>query len=431
MSELRALFGPSQEKIWRRLSREVGGKFREGGIFSSHAVQVRSEDWLITLDTDTQGGQAPHTYTRLRAPYYNPERFRFEIYRSGFFTELWKGLGMEDIEVGHARFDRDFVIKGNFPGRIRRLFDNEQIRRLLDAQPKIHLSVKAHEGVFSKFPAGVDELHSEVAGTVKDLTQLRMLFDLFAEVLQQLCHEGKAYEDDVRIHMRRLLAPGGQIRDKFVIWEGDEPRRDAAAALGRLGDPAAGRALTSVLKDKDTVLVARAIEALARIGDARAIGPLVRRLGDIKVAGDGRTIRDHVADSLRQLGEGDLVDAVLTALDGDFARLKAYDGEYRAEIVEALANSIRWRSATHPANALAEIHAVEALPRLRGILRNYGSRDPAGKAVAEVIGKLESRASLPRAATAPDAPVDTLPRAAREPGPDTRTLPRGSRDPDE
>ncbi len=277
----------------------------------------------------------------------------------------------------------------------------------------------------------MDELHSEVAGTVKDLAQLRMLFDLFAEVLQQLCHEGKAYEDDVRIHMRRLLAPGGQIRDKFVIWEGDEPRRDAAAALGRLGDPAAGRALTSVLKDKDTVLVARAIEALARIGDARAIGPLVRRLGDIKVAGDDRTIRDHVAVSLRQLGEGDLVDAVLTALDGDFARLKAYDGEYRAEIIEALANSIRWRAATHPANALAEIHAVEALPRLRRILRNYGSRDPAGKAVAEVIGKLESRASLPRAATAPDAPVDTLPRAAREPGPDTRTLPRGSRAPDE
>lgn len=431
MSELKSLFGPSQEKIWRRLSREVGGQFREGGIFASHAVQVRAEDWLITLDTyafsDSAGGG---TFTRLRAPYFNPERFRFEIYRSSFFTELWKGMGMQDIEVGHPRFDRDFVIKGNAPGRIRRLFDNGKIRRLIDAQPKIHLSVKAHEGVFSKFPAGVDELHSESAGTIKDLSQLRMLFDLFAEVLQQVCHEGKAYEDDVRIHMRRLRAPGGQIRDKYVIWEGDKPRRDAAAALGRLGDPAAGPALTSVLTDKDNLLVARAIEALARIGDARAVGPLVRRLGDTKAA-EGRPIRDHVADALRELGEGALVDAVLAALDGDFARLKAYDGAYRAEIIDALANSIRWRSATHPANALAEIHAVEALPRLRAILTNYGRRNPTGQTVADVIRRLESRASLPRAATAPDVEADTLPRAAREPGPDTRTLPRGSRGPDE
>ena len=118
---------------------------------------------------------------------------------------------MQDIEVGHPRFDRDFVIKGTPPGRIRRLFDNAKIRRLIDAQPRIHLSVKAHEGIFDKLPARVDELHSQAAGTIKDLPQLRMLFELFAEVLQQVCHEGKAYEDDVRIHIRRLRArPGGR-----------------------------------------------------------------------------------------------------------------------------------------------------------------------------------------------------------------------------
>ena len=237
MSELKSLFGPSQEKIWRRLSREVGGQFREGGIFASHAVQVRAEDWLITLDTyafsDSAGGG---TFTRLRAPYFNPECFRFEIYRSSFFTELWKGMGMQDIEVGHPRFDRDFVIKGNSPGRIRRLFDNGKIRRLIDAQPKIHLSVKAHEGVFSKFPAGVDELHSESAGTIKDLSQLRMLFDLFAEVLQQVCHEGKAYEDDVRIHMRRLRAPGGADQGQVCHLGGGQ-----AAARRGCGARTAGR----------------------------------------------------------------------------------------------------------------------------------------------------------------------------------------------
>lgn len=428
MSALKSLFGPSREEIWRQLAREVGGQFLDKTVLKSSAVQARTDDWIITLDalSDPNTGAS---YTRLRAPYFNPEGFRFEIYRAGFFTELWKGLGMQDIEVGHRRFDRDFVIKGNKPGRVRRLFDNRKIRRLIDALPRIRLSVKGHEGMFSKFPAGMDELHFQSTGIIKDVGRLRTLFELFAEVLQELCHEGDAYEDDIRIHMRRLRAPGGQIRDKYLLWEGDEPRRDAATALGRLGDPAAGPALTSVLKDKDIVLVARAIDALAQVGDAKAIGPLVSRLGDIKATDDGRSIRGHAAEALRQLGEGALVDAVISALDGDLARLKAYDGEYRAEIIEALCNSIRWRTATHPANALAEIHAVEALPRLRKILTNYGGRNPTGQAVADAIRRLEARASLPRAASAADAQVDTLPRAAREPGPDTATLPRGSRPP--
>jgi len=429
MSALKSLFGPSQEEIWRQLSREVDGQFHAGGFFASAAVQARTDDWIITLDTHTVStGTASQTYTRIRAPYFNPEGFRFEIYRAGFFTEFWKALGMQDIEVGHPRFDRDFVIKGTAPGRIRRLFDNARIRRLIDAQPRIHLSVKAHEGVFAKFPAGVDELHSQAAGTIKDLPQLRMLFELFAEVLQQVCHEGKAYEDDVRIHIRRLRAPGGQIRDKHLIWEGNEPRRAAAGALGRLGDPAALPALASVLGDKDGVLRARAIEALAGIGHPDGVRPLVPLLGAAGEA-DGRSVQDRVAEALGRLGEAKLADTVLAALGGDFGRLKAYSGGYGAEIADALAGALGGPSGVHAANALAGINAVEALPRLRAVLRRIGGKHPTGQAISAAIRKLEARAGLPRASAAEAAEVDTLPRAAREPGPGFSTLPRGSRAP--
>ena len=429
MSLLKALFGPSRKDIWQQLSGEVGGQFHEGGLFTQSAVQARTDDWIITLDTYTQStGKMNTTYTRLRAPYYNPEGFRFEIYRSSIFTEMGKALGMKDIEVGHPRFDGDFVIKGSDPRRMRRLFDNEKIRHLIDAQPRIRLSVKGHDGWLSKFPAGVDELHFQAAGVIKDLAQLRTLFDLFAEVLQEVCHEGRAYEDDVRIHMRRLRAPGGRIRDKHVLWEGDEPRRDAAAALGRLGDPTAVPALASVLWEVDELLGVRAIEALAEIGHRDAIGPLIPLLGDPRWA-DGQRFRDKVVEALRQLGEGELVQAVLQALGGDFGHLKAYDGEYREQIIEALGHALKGFSGTHAANALAEINAVEALPQLREVLRSLGVENPTGQAVSAAIRKLEARASLPRAAAAADVEVDTLPRAAREPGPDSVTLPRGSRAP--
>ncbi|MCY4400835.1 MAG: HEAT repeat domain-containing protein [Gemmatimonadetes bacterium] len=233
------------------------------------------------------------------------------------------------------------------------------------------------------------------------------------------------------MHIRRLRAPGGRIEDKYVLWESYGNRRDAAAALGRLKDPAAVPALASVLWDDDTTLRVRAIEALAEIGHQDGVGLLAPLLGDIREA-DGRRIRDRAADALRQLGEGELVDTVLAALGGDFGRLKAYGGGgYRAQVIGALGVALEGPSGTHAANAVAEIHAVEALPRLREVLRSVGEQGSRGQAVSRAIRKLEARASLPRAAAAADVDLDTLPRAAREPGSGSATLPRGSRAPSE
>ncbi|MXY30249.1 MAG: HEAT repeat domain-containing protein [Gammaproteobacteria bacterium] len=265
---------------------------------------------------------------------------------------------------------------------------------------------------------------------MKDLARLRTLFDLFAEVLQELCHEGEAYEDDVEIHIRRLSAPGGEIKDKYLLWEGDGPRRDAAAALGRLGNPAAVPALSSVLRDEDALLRARAIEALAAIGHTDAVGPLIPLLGDTRDA-DGEPVQERVAAALRQLGAGDRVDVALAALRGDLGPLKADDGAYRAQMVAALEGALEGPLGTHAANALAGIHAVEALPRLREVLRRTGSQEAAGPAVATAVRRLEARAALPRAASAARVGLDTLPRSARAPGPDSRTLPRGSDAPPE
>ena len=274
----------------------------------------------------------------------------------------------------------------------------------------------------------MDELHFQSSGVIKDLAQLRTLFDLFAEILQELCHEGEAYEDDVGIHIRRLSAPGGEIKDKFLLWEGDGPRRDAAVALGRLGDPEAVPALASVLRDGDGQLRARAIESLAEIGHPDAVGPLIPLLGDLRKA-DGKPVQDRVAAALRRLGAGDRVDSVLAALGGDFGALRADDGAYRTQMIAALESALEGASGTHAADALAGIHAVASLPRLRQVLRSVGAQEGPGPAVLAAIKRLEARAALPRAASAARVGADTLPRAARAPGPDSRTLPRGSRAP--
>jgi hypothetical protein len=191
-------FGPRKDEVWRQLSEEIGAEFVKGGFWKQHKVQVHVGPWTITLDTHTESsGESSVTYTRMRAPYVNPEGFRFTIYRKGFFSDLGKLLGMQDIEVGDPEFDEAFIIKGNDEPRVVILFSDPKIRRLIGAQPKIKLDVRDSEGWFGpRFPENVDELHFQVVGVIKDVGRLKALFELFAAVLDRLCRMGSAYKQE-------------------------------------------------------------------------------------------------------------------------------------------------------------------------------------------------------------------------------------------
>ena len=192
---LRELFGPSREEVWRRLSQEIGGGFVKGGFARGDKVEVQHGSWTVTLDTYVVStGHSHAVFTRMRAPFVSRDGFRFTIYRQGFWSELGKKLGMQDIEVGHSvRFDEDFIIKANDESKVRALLANAEIRRLLDEQPRVRFELKDDEKLFWKrFPEGVDELCFTVHGVIKDVDRLRKLFDLFAEVLDELYRIGSA-----------------------------------------------------------------------------------------------------------------------------------------------------------------------------------------------------------------------------------------------
>lgn len=197
MSVLRQLFGPSKEEIWRKLCSEIGGTYVDGGLWKGDKVQAAHGEWTITLDTYVvSNGKTTVAYTRLRAPYVNPDGFRFTIYRRGLFTGIAKWFGMQDVDVGQAGFDDHFVIKGSDAARLRVLFDDPKLRELLEAQPEVHFTVKDDEGFFgARYPAGTDELCFTVVGVIKDTDRLKQLFELFSETLDQLCRMGLAYKD--------------------------------------------------------------------------------------------------------------------------------------------------------------------------------------------------------------------------------------------
>ena len=203
MTFLRKVFGPSTREVWGQLCAEIGAQCVEGGFWKGDKVQATHGPWTITLDTYTvSNGKTSTVYTRMRAPFADPEGFRFTVYRKGIFSDIGKWFGMQDIEIGDEAFDREFILKSNQESKLRELLGSTRIRELINQQPEIYFAVKDDEGFFgSVFPEGVDELYFQVVGIVKDVERLKLIYELFSETLDQLCRIGSASQDTPNISL--------------------------------------------------------------------------------------------------------------------------------------------------------------------------------------------------------------------------------------
>ena len=208
MHKRKSIFGPSKDEIWTQIAADIGGEFIEGGFWGKDVLLYQHGEWQILLDTytvttSTGTSTTSTTYTRMRAPFINKDDLYFKISREGFFSSIGKFFGMQDIEIGDTFFDKQFVIKGNNPEKIKLLLADDRIKELCQIQPKIQLSIKDDEGWFgSDFPEGVDELCFECVGVIKETALLKALFGLFCLILQRLVQIDSAYEDDPQVFLK-------------------------------------------------------------------------------------------------------------------------------------------------------------------------------------------------------------------------------------
>ncbi len=189
-------WGPTVQEIWKQVSEEIQAEYVDEGFWKGKKVVAKHGPWIITLDSYAiSTGKTTIVFTRLRAPYVNPSHFSFRVCRRSWIQDLRKFFGAQDIVIGDEEFDRDFIIQGNDEEKVRKLFQNATIRQLIDDQPVIELNSIDDEGWFGKtFPEDTDELLYSVPGLLKDPERIKELFELFAQLLDQLCLIGGAVD---------------------------------------------------------------------------------------------------------------------------------------------------------------------------------------------------------------------------------------------
>ncbi|GAA0179570.1 hypothetical protein SH2C18_24140 [Clostridium sediminicola] len=180
-----ALFGPSKKEIWKELSERINANYIEGSVLKKSRVEYSHKSWTIYLDTHTvSSGKSSTTYTRMRAPFINNNKFCFKINKKGLLSGIGKAFGMQNIESGYDSFDKDFIIKGNDELVVKDLLQDKNIRNLMQNQPKMNLQIKDSQGVLGpSFNENESELYFKVVGVIKDIDRLKSLFQLFIKIL--------------------------------------------------------------------------------------------------------------------------------------------------------------------------------------------------------------------------------------------------------
>lgn len=184
------------EETWEQFCGRVDAAL--AGYLRGECARVRYRNWCVTLDTNVvPAGAGAAVVTRMRAPFAGRGRFRFKLQRRDLLDALARRLRIHTSETGQTDFDREFVVRSGDEEKVRRLFEDTDIRRLIQSQPSINLEARGGDGPFgASLPEGVDELVLRAPGYVTDAGQLRRLFALFALVLDRLCAMGAACEDE-------------------------------------------------------------------------------------------------------------------------------------------------------------------------------------------------------------------------------------------
>ncbi len=432
MGLMRDLFGPSQKEIWGLLADQVGGSFAEGGFWQPGNVQARSGDWIVTLDTYTVStGKSSVTYTRLRAPFVNRDGFRFQLTRRNLFTDIGVALfGMQDLVVGSPILDQAFVIQANNEPKIRELLSDQRIADLVLTAAFSGVRIQQGPSGFfgTTYPAGVDELYFVAGGVIRDLNQLRGLFELFSLILHRLAHMDSAYADDEQIFIRTVRGPGGKVQSSGVtLWDGDMVRISAVERLGAARSQAAVPVLHATLLDPNPFMRAASAEALGKIGDGTATPVLTQLLGDEEAAGS-EVVGTAAARALGMLGRADVVNKFEGSLRGDPAALAQVRADGITPYLLGFSRAVEkagLERAIQAAVALGELGAVQHVKQIRDLRRKLGREMPgARERVDHALDLLERTQELPRAAAAPAADPTQLPLPASSPGPEPHNLPR-------
>lgn len=186
------------KSVWMDLTDELNGEFEDGTLSVKAKLPLAGTPFRLTLQMHAHPmGQAISETTVMSVPFNFENEFQFAIHNTSAVEEVAKILGLQDIIVGDAEFDKTYIIQGSEPRVVQKLFADADFKIKIQEQKAINLSiVDGHHKQFGITPpAGVGVLTFVEKGAVNSFERMTSLVALMKMTVQRLQTLGVAASD--------------------------------------------------------------------------------------------------------------------------------------------------------------------------------------------------------------------------------------------
>jgi len=173
------------------LAEELQGEFVDGTYVVKTKLPVKDRPWTVTMTMHAHPiGKSISETTVIALPYAPTDEFKFAVRNSSPIEEVAKLFGLKDILVGHAEFDRAFIIQGSNEALVKELFACSDVRSKVHAQKSVNLSIVDHQHKLFGMapPKGVHVLTFAEKGAINSFDRLTSLMDLMVSIVDRLTH---------------------------------------------------------------------------------------------------------------------------------------------------------------------------------------------------------------------------------------------------
>jgi len=175
------------KSVWMDFAEERQGEFVDGQTHVTVKVRIPSKPWMFSMRMHSNAlGKDEHTV--IATPYVARHPFKFAIRNSNSMEEFAKVLGLQDIVIGDAEFDKQYIIQGNNEMLVKDFLSDRGLRKAIQAQNAVNLRVvdsrNNHFGINP--PAHVDVLTFVEKGAINSFERVSSLHDLFDGMLDRM-----------------------------------------------------------------------------------------------------------------------------------------------------------------------------------------------------------------------------------------------------
>lgn len=187
MNEAKVISGNTKEEIWQ----QVEANLAESPDLFEYSVIVEESGRMVELDIDIDlggGFEGGYAFTRFVSALKNFDDFRFSLHRQDFFDGLGKLFGMQDIVVGYPEFDKQVIVKTNYPERLHEILSDKGLRELLQSFTGFTFHIGHHHSANTQVESAFLELRIDEG--ITEPVMLREIYTAFVLVLNRIDLEG-------------------------------------------------------------------------------------------------------------------------------------------------------------------------------------------------------------------------------------------------